>query len=255
MSATLTGWLLGMLLGMRHALEPDHLAALSTLAVESSGTRRGAWLGAFWGFGHAASLLSVGLLLALLEARLPDRLADGFELMVMAILVGLGARALSRGLRGRTGDERLHAHAHTHDPGPRLVHAGALAHAHDHDPGPLVHAHAHAHPAAALTPAALRNFRRSALLGVAHGLAGSGVLVALVMTTLPSTPARLGYIALFGLGSTAGMALLSAIAGWPLQRLSRSPRLVGLLATATGTLSIALGLTWGLPIARRLLPM
>src|SRR3954465_3001998 len=93
----LTGSALGSLLGMRHALEPDHLTAVSTLVTASGGERssvRAAMLGASWGLGHTLSLVIVGAILVVMRAEMPPRVADLFELLVAFMLVGLGARAL-----------------------------------------------------------------------------------------------------------------------------------------------------------------
>src|SRR5260370_2623102 len=98
-TVTLTGLLLGILLGMRHAVEPDHIAAVSTLVLESGSSRRGMMLGAFWGIGHSLSLLVVGCLLAVLHAELPEWLARGFELAVAIMLLVLGLRAFAFALR------------------------------------------------------------------------------------------------------------------------------------------------------------
>jgi hypothetical protein len=207
MEAVLTGWVVGFVLGMRHALEPDHLTAVCTLVSVRGGARRGLWLGACWGIGHSLSLLAVGMLLALLQAHLPARVADAFELAVAAMLIALGVRAIGRPFDGASG-ARAHAHPH-----PRL---GA----------------------------------RSLFIGVVHGLAGSGALTTLVLAELPSTAARLGYIALFGCGSMLGMALLSGLAGWPLARRGRSRRVATSLAMVTGGISIAFGLVWGVNVLR-----
>ncbi len=216
MLVTLTGAGLGLLLGVRHALEPDHLTAVSTLMTEGRGARRGAVLGAFWGLGHTLSLFAVGVALAGLQAELPSPLADAFELAVAVMLVVLGARNLRRAVHGAG----LHAH------GGRLhVHAGGSVLA-----------------------------RRSLVVGLVHGLAGSGALTALVVSRLPTAGARLLYILLFGLGSAAGMALVSAIAGWPLERLRTSARADRGLAALTGGLSSLLGIAWAWPLVARLVP-
>src|SRR5262245_62500236 len=111
-------------MGARHALDPDHLAAVSVLAADAPGARRGALLGALWGVGHAAALLGTGLVLAALAADLPAALCDAFELAVGAMLILLGARAVHRALRaGSAGPTRLHAHA-----GVSHRHAGPSAH-------------------------------------------------------------------------------------------------------------------------------
>jgi len=121
-------------MGARHALDPDHLAAVSVLAADDPdarrgalpGARRGALLGALWGVGHAVALLGTGLVLGAVAAELPSALADVFELAVAVMLIVLGARAVHRALRSANdGPTRLHAHAgHSHR------HAGPRAHLH-----------------------------------------------------------------------------------------------------------------------------
>lgn len=226
MLSTISGWLLGMLLGMRHALEPDHLTAVSTFVSDGASPRRGAMLGALWGAGHTLSLFAVGVVLAVLDARMPPRLADLFELGVAFMLVGLGIRSLRHAVRqAPKGPNRVHSHGGVHH-----EHAGVVAHVHlggwTLARGPLV-------------------------VGLVHGLAGSGALTALVLANLSSTASRLTYIAAFGLGSMGGMALLSGLAGWPLARLGRSPHASWALATLTGGLSVGLGIVWGYPLAWR----
>ncbi len=109
MLAVLTGWLLGLALGMRHALEPDHVAAVSSMIADHRGTRGGLLLGAAWGAGHALMIVAVGGALLLSGAHMPERLADLFELAVAAMLVFLGARGLHRAARG----EALHLAKHS----------------------------------------------------------------------------------------------------------------------------------------------
>ena len=223
----LAGWMVGLLLGMRHALEPDHLAAVSTLVSEQRSPGRGLVLGAFWGAGHTLALLAVGLALAVLNAQISAPLADVFELGVAVMLIGLGTRALVRALR--QGSEG-HAATHLHD---GLVH---------HHAGPAAHVHVGRWTLAA----------RPLLVGLVHGLAGSGALTAFVLAGLPSTGARLVYIALFGLGSAAGMALISGAAGWPLARMGRNPAAARGLTALSGFVSASLGVVWGWPLASRL---
>jgi hypothetical protein len=226
MPMTLSGWLLGLLLGMRHALEPDHLTAVSTLVAEHRGLRRGAFLGVCWGLGHTAALLGVGVLLAILNAKLPRRLADGFELGVAFMLVGLGIRSIALAVReGREGAARAHTHGH---------------HSHVHGA-----AHSHVH-VGRFTFAS-----RSLAVGIVHGLAGSGALTVLVMAELPSTFARLTYLSIFGIGSIVGMGLLSGFAGWPLSHLGHDTRVTRGVMLATGALSLCLGVIWGAPLLSR----
>src|SRR5260370_5409719 len=177
---------LGSLLGMRHALEPDHLAAVSTLVSGERSTYKAAFLGACWGFGHTLALVAVGGMVVVLRAELPARVSNVFELGVALMLVGLGLRAIYFAARqGPTGPVRAHHH-------------GRVVHVH---PGATGHIHIGAWTLA----------RPPLLVGAVHGLAGSGALTALVLTTLPTTAARLAHMALFGLGSTMGMAALSGL--------------------------------------------
>src|SRR5436309_3031756 len=102
---------LGSLLGMRHALEPDHLAAVSTMVTSDRGRLKAAWLGACWGLGHTLSLLIAGAFLVVLRAEMPPFASDAFELCVAVMLVGLGARAIERAVRqGADGPARPHHH-------------------------------------------------------------------------------------------------------------------------------------------------
>jgi hypothetical protein len=222
------GWALGLLLGMRHACEPDHLAAISTLVVGSPSPRKGLLLGAFWGIGHTVSLFAVAVVLVLLETALPPRMADAFELLVAIMLLGLGARAVAMAAReGLRGPSHLHSHGsapHLHAAAGQHVHLGRWT----------------------LTA-------RPLLVGLVHGLAGSGALTALAMAGLPDNRSRLSYVLLFGLGSVLGMGLFSGAAGLPLSKLGQRPRAMRALAGATGVFSIALGLAWGWPLLPRVL--
>ncbi|HKB10024.1 MAG TPA: hypothetical protein VKD69_05210 [Vicinamibacterales bacterium] len=219
---------LGSLLGMRHALEPDHLAAVSTLVTGERSSVKAALLGVCWGLGHTLSLVAVGTVLVLLRAEMPARIADLFELCVAVMLIALGLRAIYLAARqGPSGP--VHAHQH----GRRLhVHPGAPAHIH----------------IGTWTLA-----RRPLLVGAVHGLAGSGALTALVLATLPTVGARLIYMALFGLGSTLGMAALSGLLGWPLARAGRHHGLARGISMIVGCVSTVLGVAWGYPLVARML--
>lgn len=215
----------GSLLGMRHALEPDHLAAVSTLVSRERSSMKGAFLGVCWGLGHTAGLIVVGAVLVYLRAELPVRIADFFELLVAAMLIVLGSRTVMLAVR-QGQPAHLHTHAfavHQHSGLPSHVHIGTWTLA-----------------------------RRPLLIGAVHGLAGSGALTALVLTTLPSTAARLSYMALFGLGSTVGMAALSGLLGWPLARLGTHHAVARSVSFAVGAMSVALGFFWGYPLLGRI---
>lgn len=219
---------LGSLLGMRHALEPDHLTAVSTLVTRERSGFRAALLGACWGLGHTCSLLLVGGVLIALRAQMPASVSDLFELLVALMLIALGARAVYLAARqGAAGPTQVHHH-------------GRLVHSH---PGVPAHVHI-GHWTLA---------RRPLLVGAIHGLAGSGALTALVLTTLPTTAARLAYMALFGLGSTLGMAALSGLLGWPLARLGAHHAVGRTVSVVVGCVSIGLGVAWGYPFISRLL--
>ena len=217
----------GSLLGMRHALEPDHLAAVSTLLGRERNHYKAAMLGAWWGIGHTCSLLVVGTALVLLRAEMPARAADVFELGVSVMLIVLGARTVLGAARaGHHGPSRVHQHG-----GRMHQHAGLPAHVHI---GRWTFA------------------QRPLIIGAIHGLAGSGALTALVLATLPSLGAQLTYMALFGVGSTVGMATLSGLLGWPLARLSAHHTVSRGIALAVGGLSASLGLFWGYPLILRI---
>jgi high-affinity nickel-transport protein len=213
---------------MRHALEPDHLTAVSTLVTGERSSIRAAMLGATWGLGHTLSLVAVGAVLVVLRAEMPARVADLFELSVAIMLVGLGIRAIVIAVR-----------------------QGPVGPAHTHHHGPLVHNHAGVTPHVHLGRWTLA--RRPLLVGAVHGLAGSGALTALVLATLTSTAARITYMALFGFGSTVGMAVLSGLLGWPLAKLGANRAMTRALSIAVGCVSIGLGLFWGYPLTSRLL--
>jgi len=223
---------LGSLIGMRHALEPDHLAAVSTLLTdrhehgERNRRTRAAFLGVCWGLGHTLSLVAMGAVLVVLRAELPASVTDLFELAVALMLVGLGLRSIYQAARqGPAGPAHVHHHGHlVHE------HRGVPAHVH----------------IGTWTLA-----RRPLLVGAVHGLAGSGALTALVLATLPSTAARLGYMALFGLGSTLGMAAMSGLLGWPLARVGSNRAIARGVSLAVGCATTALGLFWGYPLIAR----
>jgi hypothetical protein len=211
---------LGSLLGMRHALEPDHIAAVSTLVTGERNSYKAALLGACWGLGHTFTLIAVGAGFVILRAEMPPRVSDAFEFCVALMLIGLGLRAIYLAARqGPAGAVHAHHHgrvAHVHQGAPAHIHIGAWTLA-----------------------------RRPLLVGAVHGLAGSGALTALVLTTLPSTAARLTYMALFGLGSTLGMAALSGLLGWPLARMGSHHAVARGMSIIVGCVSTALGVYYG----------
>jgi nitrile hydratase accessory protein len=209
----------GSLLGIRHALEPDHLAAVSTLITGERSSAKAAWLGACWGLGHTLTLFAAGAVLVVFRAEMPLFASEVFEFGVVLMLVGFGLRAIYQGAWGRlAGPTHSHASRRTSEP---VQSRWTLA-------------------------------RRPLIVGAVHGLAGSGALTALVVATLPSMVTRLSYLALFGIGSTLGMTMLSGILGWPIARVGSHHSTVRGLSLAVGCVSSMLGLFWGYPLIVRL---
>jgi ABC-type nickel/cobalt efflux system permease component RcnA len=222
---------LGFVSGMRHALDPDHVVAVSTIVAEHKDIWRSSRLGAFWGFGHMVTLAAVGLLVLTFKLTIPDRLALGFELAVGVMLVILGLQVLVRFAR-----DRFHIHAHEHG-GERHIHL----HSHRHGPD---HQHAHG----------WRPEWRSLVIGMVHGMAGSAALTVLVLSSLRSLLQGALYLATFGVGSIVGMMLISALIGspfaytaWRFERANRVLRvLAGLASLGIGLAIICeMGLRWG----------
>jgi len=218
-SSTGLGITLGMLLGLRHAFEPDHLTAVSALVTETRDARGGAVLGALWGVGHTIALVAVAAILMLAGASMPERASVAFELCVAVMLLVLGARSIVVAVRiGAT-------QRHDHSPRGRR-----------HRPTDHVHL-------------GTRTLAwRPLAVGLVHGLAGSGALTAFVFASLHGTGARLLYMTLFGAGSIGGMALASGIAGATLSGLAHDGRTRIAIAIAAGALSIVVGVCWTIPL-------
>src|SRR5262249_27467853 len=189
---------LGFLLGMQHALEADHIAAVSSIAARRTEVGDIVKHGLTWGLGHTLTLLVFAGAAILLGHAIPEQVAGPLETAVGVMLVGLGAHLLWRLWR-----DRVHLHAHRHDDG--TVHIHAHSHAGEtvpHERAPHTHAH---------------GFRwRTLLVGLMHGMAGSAALLVLTVSQAPSAAAALGYIALFGIGSMIGMGLLSTVIAVPI---------------------------------------
>lgn len=206
----------GLLIGLQHALEPDHLAAVGSLASRHRSPRTLSAAGLYWGIGHAIPLLLLGGGALLAHATLPGAFATVAELAVGVMLVFLGARVLYRLWR-----ERVHVHVHRHADGTVHVHA----HSHRHGEAHEEHGHA-----------------SSLLVGLTHGFAGSTALVAVAAGAAPSAGSAIGFVAVFSLGAAIGMAALGAIVSVP-ARLGWVPaRGFRFVHLAVGCATVALGL-------------
>jgi hypothetical protein len=219
---------LGFLLGMQHALEADHIAAVSSIAVRRNNVADIVKHGLTWGFGHTLTLFAFAGAAIVLGHAIPEHFAQPIETAVGIMLVGLGGHVLWRLWRDRVhvhahdhGDGRFHIHAHSHA-GESAAHSGA------------VHAHAH-------------GFRwRTLLVGLMHGMAGSAALLVLAASQSSSPAMGLGYVALFGVGSMVGMGALSTVIAVPLAISARGVSwanrglqgVVGVVTMAIGVMTI-----------------
>ena len=213
---------LGFLLGVRHALDADHVAAMSTFVSQDRSVLRSCLRGTFWGIGHTAALLAAGVAVVAFKLQISPALEQGIERVVGLVLVLLGGHVLLRTL----GAVSLHRHKHSHGGAP---HSHVHVHVGDADE------HRHFHP--------WRGAPQPLLMGLLHGLAGSGALILLVLTTMPSPTAAVLYILVFGIGSTAGMLVLSGLIGVPFALTTGGSRIVATaLQLVVGAFSILVGL-------------
>ena len=243
---------LGFFLGMRHATDPDHVIAVTTIVSRQRSIRHAALIGILWGLGHTITIFLVGSAIILFGVVIPPKLGLTMELSVGLMLILLGVLNLTGFTRWITetftpqspdapGHPHLHSHAHTHQQGD-FVHA----HPHRHEP----EKHGHAEDA---TPVGwmdrifgqlgLYQAVRPLAVGLVHGLAGSAAVALLVLTTIRDPRWAIAYLLVFGLGTIAGMMLITAAIALPFKySQSRFARLNRGLAVASGILSIAFGI-------------
>jgi sulfite exporter TauE/SafE len=183
--------LVGFVLGLSHAVEADHLAAVSAIVSEKKSLFSASIIGGLWGVGHTISLFIVGALVIFLKLQISESVEARLEAIVGGMLVLLGLNALRKVLTA----EEIHAHPHSHD-----GHAHAHLHLHKDETEEKSHH--------GLSP-------RSVFIGMIHGLAGSAALMLLVIPTISSPIVALVYILIFGVGSIAGMMLMSFLIGLP----------------------------------------
>jgi ABC-type nickel/cobalt efflux system permease component RcnA len=219
---------LGLMFGLKHATEVDHVVAVTTIVSEQRSVWRAAVVGGLWGAGHTASLVVVGFVVLTLRVAVPEGVAGWLEFGVALMIIALGVNAFAKALRGRA-DAHVHRHRH-----------GGVAHAHVHfhEPGAAPAGGDSGH-----THAVTRVGLKPVLVGAMHGLAGSAALTLLVLAQIDSAALGLLYLAVFGAGSVVGMMLMSGLVGLPFALSAR--RLSGLsngLQTAAGAASVAFGL-------------
>ncbi len=226
--------LVGFALGLRHATEADHVAAVSTLVTGTRNARHGALVGAFWGLGHLATLFAVGSVLIALRVKVPPRTEWALELGVALVLIWLGVRTIRKCFTGR-----YHFHIHQHG-------AHWHAHLHFHKRSAVSHEHDSHAEASADRLGWLGHRGGPLVVGMAHGLAGTAGLALLVLSSIPSRALGVFYLLAFGTGALVGMAAFSALLAVPLARAASRLSWLHAMRFAAGAGSSILGavLAW-----------
>jgi ABC-type nickel/cobalt efflux system permease component RcnA len=246
----------GFFLGMRHATDPDHVIAVTTIVSNQRGGMRAALIGAFWGLGHTLTILVVGTGIILFNLVIPVRLGLSMELSVAVMLVVLGVMNIAAFLRSMPAasfDSEIDNPEHTN------LEREAVVHSHPHQHGDFIHSHPHAHEPGrrphppgptllawldrALGRVGVYQYLRPLLVGIVHGLAGSAAVALLVLTTIRNSHWAIAYLLLFGVGTIAGMMLITLGIASTFRAVSKlRQNFAGKLAMASGLLSVAFGL-------------
>lgn len=231
----------GFFLGMRHATDPDHVIAVTTIVANQRNQARAAVIGAFWGVGHTLTIFVVGTGIILFNLVIPVRVGLSMELSVAVMLVILGSLNIAGFLRSmpagsiQTSDE------------------DAMVHSHSHSHGNSTHTHTHAHLTQVHSPLAwmdrtftkvgLYQYLRPFVVGVVHGLAGSAAVALLVLTTIRNYHWAIAYLLIFGVGTIAGMMLITMSIASAFTMVGRGrQKFSHQLALASGLLSLGFGL-------------
>jgi ABC-type nickel/cobalt efflux system permease component RcnA len=220
---------IGLVFGLKHATEVDHVVAISTIVSRHKNIFHSAIVGALWGAGHTAALVVVAAIVLSLRIAVPESVSGWLELGVAIMIVGLGISALRQALKKNA---HVHVHQHNHD---GLSHTHIHFHENEtrHQPA-LRSQHSHALSSLGWKPI---------LIGMMHGLAGSGALMLLVLTQISSQWLGFLYVATFGLGSIVGMLVMSGLIGLPFAFSSRKlTHLHQGLQTVAAVFSICFGL-------------
>jgi len=236
---------LGFFLGMRHATDPDHVIAVTTILSRERSILKSAAVGAFWGLGHTLTIFAVGAAIIIFDLVIPPRVGLSMELSVGLMLIFLGIlnvvsfrRVLPAETAAADGDGVVHSHHHSH---------GDLVHSHAHAHGLEGHAHSHAHNPVAWFDRMLGKTRiyrpiRPLLIGIVHGLAGSAAVALLVLTTIRDSRWAVAYLLVFGVGTIAGMMLITMSIASTFKVVKAGPRFTQRLAIASGLVSLGFGL-------------
>ena len=217
----LSALLLGGLLGLKHAMDPDHVVVVTTIVSRNRSILRSMLAGLTWGIGHTIVLFTVGFGVLFLKISIPDKLALGREFCVGILLVVLGIPLLWKLIKR----SKTHVHVHEH---ADSTHVHFHSHTQQHT-NPTKHKHTH--------------LKRSLLIGMLHGMAGSGALMVLVLGTMSNAIAGLYFLLVFGVGSILGMMVFSSAISLPFKlATSRSLKLNLWLQGIAGCISIVLGI-------------
>ncbi len=192
---------IGFLIGMRHALEADHVAAVASLATTTNSLKSAVKHGAVWGLGHSITLFLFGSIVILTDSIMPESMALGLEFIVGIMLLVLGVDVIRRMIR-----DKVHFHTHQHGKNKQHFHAHKHINEVVHEPKQHQHEHSNKFP------------RRALFVGLMHGMAGSAALILLTLETVTSPLIGLMYMLLFGIGSIMGMAALSIVIAIPLRQ-------------------------------------
>jgi high-affinity nickel-transport protein len=233
---------LGFFLGMRHATDPDHVIAVSTIVTRQRSLGRAAIIGAWWGLGHTITIFAVGTAIILFNLVIPPRIGLSMELSVGIMLIILGVANIAGFLRSvpeAAPESETHVHSHTHS-------HGDFIHSHHHAHQPESHPHAADQtPVAAmdkkLSRSDLYQHLRPLFVGIVHGLAGSAAVALLVLTTIRNPRWAIAYLLVFGLGTIAGMMVITLSLASTIKFVGRSHAVARRLAMASGLLSLAFG--------------